>query len=314
MRDVARATGWLHAQDRFFQMDLLRRRGAGELAELFGGPPFRSTGRPGCTGSGPSRARPCASDSPERRALVEAYAAGRQRGPRRARSKPWEYAVLRTEPRPWLPEDTLLISLRHDARPAGPLPAGYVRTLRAIRDELGPASLAFFAPLTTPADAALDGSMAPAAAHPAGRPRSTCDRARRPRVHASTGRSDLGGSTRRPDPTASRSPARSLAAAAALVANDMHLHLGVPNIWYRMRLRVAGPRRDRRDAARLARPVAGSTGRIAWGFTNSNAGIGDIIVVHPQHFARPLPRAEGGRAPHPTNKGPRPSPSGVPSR
>ena len=35
-RDVARATGFVHAQDRFFQMDLLRRRGAGELAELFG--------------------------------------------------------------------------------------------------------------------------------------------------------------------------------------------------------------------------------------------------------------------------------------
>src|SRR5688572_9010494 len=34
--DVARALGWLHAQDRFFQMDTLRRRGAGELAELFG--------------------------------------------------------------------------------------------------------------------------------------------------------------------------------------------------------------------------------------------------------------------------------------
>ena len=32
--DVARAMGFLHAQDRFFQMDLLRRRAAGELAEL----------------------------------------------------------------------------------------------------------------------------------------------------------------------------------------------------------------------------------------------------------------------------------------
>ena len=29
--DVARATGFLHAQDRFFQMDLARRRAAGEL-------------------------------------------------------------------------------------------------------------------------------------------------------------------------------------------------------------------------------------------------------------------------------------------
>ncbi|MFM7751258.1 MAG: penicillin acylase family protein, partial [Opitutaceae bacterium] len=34
--DVARALGWLHAQDRFFQMDVLRRAGAGELAALFG--------------------------------------------------------------------------------------------------------------------------------------------------------------------------------------------------------------------------------------------------------------------------------------
>src|SRR5215216_1972184 len=34
--DVARALGWVHAQERFFQMDMLRRRGAGELAELFG--------------------------------------------------------------------------------------------------------------------------------------------------------------------------------------------------------------------------------------------------------------------------------------
>ena len=34
--DLAYATGFVHAQDRFFQMDLLRRVGAGELAELFG--------------------------------------------------------------------------------------------------------------------------------------------------------------------------------------------------------------------------------------------------------------------------------------
>ena len=34
--DVAYGTGFLHAQDRFFQMDLLRRTAAGELAELLG--------------------------------------------------------------------------------------------------------------------------------------------------------------------------------------------------------------------------------------------------------------------------------------
>src|SRR5262252_548078 len=34
--DLAYATGFLHAQDRFFQMDLLRRAAAGELSELLG--------------------------------------------------------------------------------------------------------------------------------------------------------------------------------------------------------------------------------------------------------------------------------------
>src|SRR5829696_81209 len=34
--DVARATGFVHAQERFFQMDLARRRAAGELAALVG--------------------------------------------------------------------------------------------------------------------------------------------------------------------------------------------------------------------------------------------------------------------------------------
>ena len=38
--DVARATGYAHAQDRLFQMDLLRRTGAGELAALLGAGPL----------------------------------------------------------------------------------------------------------------------------------------------------------------------------------------------------------------------------------------------------------------------------------
>ena len=35
-RDMARALGYVHAQERYFEMDLMRRAAAGELAELFG--------------------------------------------------------------------------------------------------------------------------------------------------------------------------------------------------------------------------------------------------------------------------------------
>src|SRR5690554_7090987 len=34
--DAARALGWVHAQERWFEMDLMRRSSAGELSALFG--------------------------------------------------------------------------------------------------------------------------------------------------------------------------------------------------------------------------------------------------------------------------------------
>ena len=58
----------------------------------------------------------------------------------------------------------------------------------------------------------------------------------------------------------------------ALVANDMHLDLGVPAVWYPARLRLAGePALDITGVTLPGTPavVAGSNGHVAWGFTNS---------------------------------------------
>jgi penicillin amidase len=66
-----------------------------------------------------------------------------------------------------------------------------------------------------------------------------------------------------------------------MVANDMHLNLGVPNIWYRMSLRWPGHAETGVTLPGTPLLVAGSTGRIAWGFTNANVGAGDVIVVEP---------------------------------
>ena len=49
--DLAWALGYLHAQERFFQMDLLRRSAAGELSELVGQVPYRRTGPRACIAS-----------------------------------------------------------------------------------------------------------------------------------------------------------------------------------------------------------------------------------------------------------------------
>jgi penicillin amidase len=103
--------------------------------------------------------RALALESPAHRALVEAYAQGVNDGLASLRATPWEYAILRMEPRAWEPEDCLLVTYAMTLDLQEPT-GRYVRSLAAIRDALGPASLAFFAPLSTADDAALDSSSA----------------------------------------------------------------------------------------------------------------------------------------------------------
>ena len=271
--DVARATGWLHAQDRFFQMDLLRRRGSGELAELFGPAALALDREARMHGFRRLAREVLAREGAERRALASAYAAGVNAGLQALKAKPWEYAALRADPRPWLPEDCVLITyaMTLDLQDGA---GRYPRALAAVRDVLGPGSLAFFAPLLTPADAALDGSGAAQAPVPSSSEIDLRRRVAAPTALASEAEDWQGAGSN------SLAVSGSLGeGGAAIVANDMHLHLGVPNTWYRMRLRWPG-----HDEAGLTLPgspalVAGSTGRVAWGFTNSNAGTGDVVVV-----------------------------------
>ena len=86
--DVARATGFLHAQDRFFQMDLARRNAAGELSALLG-PAALSIDRKRRL----HRLRPVArrifGELPEHhRSLLSAYAEGINQGLARLRAPP----------------------------------------------------------------------------------------------------------------------------------------------------------------------------------------------------------------------------------
>jgi penicillin amidase len=276
--DVARATGWLHAQDRFFQMDLLRRKGAGELAELFGPLALPLDREARMHGFRRLAGEVLARESPERQALIGAYAQGVNAGLADLRSKPWEYVVLRTEPRPWSPEDCLLITyaMTLDLQEST---GQYVRSLSAIRDDLGPASLAFFAPLSTPADAALDGSLSAGAPIP---PASEVDLRRRgPGPAAALAGSPPWGDREEPGSNSFAVAGALAAGGSALLANDMHLRLGVPNIWYRMSLKWPGHEETGVTIPGAPTVVAGSTGKVAWGFTNSNAGTGDIIIVSP---------------------------------
>jgi penicillin amidase len=117
--DVARATGFLHAQDRFFQMDLLRRRGAGELSELFGAATVELDKSARLHGFRRLAAQVIAQAAPAELAVLSAYTAGVNAGLAALPKTPWEYLVLRTPPAAVARGRLAAVHLRHVVRPAG---------------------------------------------------------------------------------------------------------------------------------------------------------------------------------------------------
>lgn len=314
--DVARALGWLHGQDRFFQMDLLRRSPAGELAELFGKRALPRDRAMRMHGFRKLAQQVLARLAPGNRALLEAYTAGVNAGLGALGSRPFEYLALRDTPQPWRMEDTILVvyAMMLDLQDET---GRYEHTLMTLRDQLGPEGLAFFAPLQTPADAALDGTTAPLAPIPG---QKVLDLRNKSTVVLGSPRAGFSsipspGSTRDsrfdpetdPFPFAPRDPdfvvgsnvfalgGAHTASGAGMVANDMHLAHGVPNIWYRASLEFPDHKITGVTLPGTPVVVAGSNGHVAWGFTNSYADTGDLVVVEANRVATSLYTAPGHR-------------------
>jgi len=292
--DAARALGFVHAQDRFFQMDLLRRRGAGELAALIG-----HAALPLDRGTRPHRFRELAHTvfaqlPAEKRALLENYAAGVNAGLEALGKKPFEYFVLRETPQPWTAEDCVLViyAMTLDLQDAKNT---YERSLMTLRDTFGTDAVGFFAPLLTPNDAALDGSTGKLPPIPGPnvvdlREASADSKSDHAKTAALLRTRDTG------DPLYPGSNSFALSGShtvsgAALLANDPHLNLAIPNIWYRAVL-------EWNDAPDRATPnsgpahrvvgvtlpglpfvVLGSNGHIAWGLTVAYADTDDLVAV-----------------------------------
>jgi len=276
-RDLARVLGYAHGQDRFFQMDLLRRAAAGELSALFGPVAlpadrklrvhrFRQVAHAAVSGL-----------DPESRALLEAYVDGVNAGLASLGSRPFEYWVLGSVPKPWNLEDTVLCAHAmyldlQDASGHGQLQRGLLRASL-------PAAAARFLESGAPEwDAAIDGSHGPEPVIPGANDydlRSMHDLPIEPPVDF-VRRVDLGSNNWAVAGVRTRG--------AAVVANDMHLDYRVPNIWYRARLVSGGPAPI--DVTGVTLPgslaiVAGSNGSIAWGFTNSYGQYSTLIRLEP---------------------------------
>lgn len=106
------AQGYVHARDRFFQMEMARRLAAGRLSEVMGARSLRSDRQMRTWGLGASARRQAALLNAESRAVLEAYSAGVNAALERfGRWISPEIWLLGVDSEPWTPEDSLAVAL-----------------------------------------------------------------------------------------------------------------------------------------------------------------------------------------------------------
>lgn len=279
--DALRALGHVHAQERYFEMDLMRRAGAGELAALLG-PALVATDRE----LRPHRLRARVEARIDaitagRETLVQAYVDGINAGVSGLRVRPWPYLLLRQQPRAWQPADSALVgyAMYFDLQ-AGMLSGELARLrLQSVLPE------PLYTLLNHPGsswDASLDGDVFGDVVLPGPDQldlRQDSD-SRQPGDQSSHAEPDTPGSN-------NFAVAGTLTAdGRAILADDMHLGLRAPNIWFRVRLRYPDPRAPdgQIDVSGFSLPglpaiVVGSNGHIAWGFTNAYVDTADWALI-----------------------------------
>lgn len=295
--DLAYATGFLHGQERFFQMDLLRRSAGGELAELFG-PRALPLDRAHRLHRFRARAAQVLQGlDVGDRAFLERYVAGVNDGLQALGARPFEYALNGAEPRPWTAADSLLVvwAMYFDlqgSQEARELARGW------LAHDLDPAQRAFLLPESSRWDAPLD-AAAIAAPKDVPVPPSApvwwgSLGAVAARQVAGVGFTDGVGSN-----NFALAGSRS-ASGAAIVSDDMHLGLQLPNIWYRLALRYTDAQGRARRIVGVSLPgapplvIAGSNGHVAWGFTNSYADTLDLVLLDRDEAHPGMVRTQAG--------------------
>ena len=276
--DAMHALGYIHAQERFFEMDLMRRSAAGELAELFG-PIALDTDRQHRLHRLRARvAENLATIAGDKMPALKAYVDGVNAGLADLRVRPWPYLLLRIRPRPWQLADSPLVGYAmyfelQDSSNTREL------ALSKIKLVVPPALYALLARDGTTWDAPLQGLPRDDAVLPDA---NTLDLRTLPTPAHPRALAGL-------LPASGEIGSNNFAVSGALtkdgraiVADDMHLGLRVPNIWFRVRLRYADARAvdGRVDVSGFTLPglplvVVGSNGHVAWGFTNSYADVAD---------------------------------------
>lgn len=259
--------GFVHAQDRLWQMQMNKRIAAGRLAEILGVPALDTDRFLRTLGVRRNAEAILASSTPETRAALQAYADGVNAGMASHRGPlPPEFTILRTRPEKWEPVDTLAwqTMMAWDLggnwsqetlrmRLSQALPLTRINELlapypgeRPLRTMDYPALYRHLAPLST-AMAKVDAIAPPGYVEGMGSNNWVVSGA-----HTQTGK--------------------------PMLANDPHLGLQAPALWYFAAMRAPGLDVTGATLPGMPLVVLGHTPRFAWGFTNTAPDVQDLFI------------------------------------
>ena len=287
--DALRALGYVHAQERYFEMDLLRRTAAGELSALFGEIAVDTDKRHRLHRMRARVSRDMDAITGSQRSQLQAYADGVNAGLATLRVRPWAYLLLRQQPAPWRVEDSPLVGHAMYFDLQGGDNARELALWR-MRPHLPPALFDLLAHDGSRWDAPLQGAARGDAVLPGP---DVLDLRGLPASAASPAAPESPGT---PGSNNFAVAGTLTADGRAILADDMHLGLRAPNIWFRARLRYPDPAAPggRVDVQGVTLPglpavVAGSNGHVAWGFTNSYGDFQDWKLETPCASNAPAP-------------------------
>jgi len=274
--DAFRALGFVTTRDRLFQMDLLRRHMAGRLAEVMG-PTLKESDRRHRVMGFEQVAHAIFQRLPqEQKRVLEAYAEGVNQAMDSLAVLPSEFWLLGYSPSTWRPEDSLLVVLgmEEDLGWTGDAERRY-----SIMEATLPESVIrfFMPPVDRYTDQLLNGKA------------SAMPLPSIPKNELSALLNNNGGAEHYvglvmdvPPPKGSNGwvvgPSKTWDG-RAILANDMHLSLRVPIIWYRAEVRYGDVRLSGLTLPGVPLMVVGSNGKVAWGFTNIEGDFVDMVSL-----------------------------------
>jgi len=270
IQDAYFVQGYITARDRFFQMELARRKMSGNLAELFGPKALDSD-----LSSRKWNYNKVAElsfqkmDAQKRESLIS-YANGVNAFLKNYR-RPWEFWVLGVKPSAWRPEDSFLVVLsmydslnRHKESDE--------KALWAIRKNLSSSVVSFLIPEGGFLDAPI--VKDPSAFRSPPIPKMNEFRVEEKQALQKTGLEDFA-----PGSNAWVMSGKLTESGQPLLASDPHLDLRVPNLWYRLGIRTPSHFVYGVTIPGLPGIVIGRNESVAWAFTNSAIDNVDQVII-----------------------------------